>query len=82
MGKSHSGFNFVEARYRYTNVIYFMSAASYKLNRNHIVLESVKMTDLFDNIVGDRDNEDLDMIVFSERIIEVLKKKQSWWTIW
>ena len=48
---------FLEARHRYTNVLYFISAVSYKSNRNYIVVGSVKTTYIFDNAVGDHDTK-------------------------
>ena len=75
--------HFVEARHRYTMVLYFMNAVSYNANTNYIVPELVKTTDLFENTVEDLEKDDLDEIVSSENIIDVLQiKKASWWTIW
>ena len=64
-------------------VLYFVNAALYYGNTNCIVPESVKTTDLFENTVGDLEKDDLDEIVSSENIIDVLQiDKASWWTIW
>ena len=65
--------HFVEPSHRYTNILYLMCAASYNASTNYIVPESVEMTDLFDNAVGDREHEDPDDIVLSESVIEALE---------
>ena len=72
--KVPSDLQFVETRHRYTTILYFMITALYncKSNRNCVVLELVKTTDLFNNVVGDRNKENPDMIVVSENTIGVL----------
>ena len=67
----------VEARHRYTMVIYFMNAGSYNANTNCIVLGSVNTINFFDNAVGDREIGDTDGTVFLENIIDVLQRKKS-----
>ena len=68
----------VDRRHRYTNVRCFICATSYKSNRNCIIPESVKTAGLFDNTVGNPDNEDPEVIVLPENISDVLEgKKQS-----
>ena len=75
--------HFVEGRHRYNMVLCFMNAGSYNTNTNYILPELVNIIDLFDNAVGNRDNENPDDKVFLENIIDVLQtKKQSWWVIW
>ena len=54
-----------------------MNAGSYSANTNCIVPELVKIIDLFDNAVGDRDNSNPDDIVFLENIINVLQQKRK-----
>ena len=67
--------HFVEARHRYTMVLYFMYAGSNTTNTN--CPELVKTIDLFVNAMGNRDIDDPDGIVFRKISLMCCKQKRQ-----